>query len=151
MKQLDEFEVEFIEYTGLAMQADGLPKIAGRIFGLLIISDDLLSFSSIAETLQVSRGSVSTNTRLLESLGIARRVSLMGERQDYFRLPDNPYSSLIEGFAGRTRNYLRALDKTLNKAPEDSFAWKRLKNHKTFYETAQSNSELLIKELKEIL
>ena len=32
--------VDFIERMGLALESDGLPRIAGRIFGLLLLSED---------------------------------------------------------------------------------------------------------------
>lgn len=76
--------VEFIEQLALIAEADGLPRIAGRIVGLLVIRQEPASFDEIVEQLQVSRGSVSTNTRLLESRGVIQRVSRLGERKDLF-------------------------------------------------------------------
>lgn len=84
MKAIHPAAVEFIEHLALLAEADGLPRIAGRIVGLLIIRQEPVSFDEIVEQLQVSRGSVSTNTRLLESRGVLRRVSHIGERKDLF-------------------------------------------------------------------
>ena len=36
---------DFIERMGLAFESDGLPRIAGRIFGLLLVSEDCRSLS----------------------------------------------------------------------------------------------------------
>lgn len=89
MKPLPEAAVEFIEELSLSAEADGFPRIAGRIIGLLIVRQEPVSFEEIAEQLQVSRGSISTNTRLLESRGALRRVSRLGERKDLFEVgPD---------------------------------------------------------------
>ena len=52
----------FIEGFGLLMQQDGLPRIAGRMLALFIVEGGPFSFSELAEKLQVSRGSISTNT-----------------------------------------------------------------------------------------
>ena len=64
--------------------------MAGRVLGwLLICDDDRQSFQQIVEVLQASKGSISTMTRLLIQLGLIDRVTLPGDRRDYFQLcPD---------------------------------------------------------------
>ena len=64
---MDPQTVNFIERMGVALDSDGLPRIAGRIFGLLLVSEDARSLDDLAAELRVSKGSVSTNARLLES------------------------------------------------------------------------------------
>jgi biotin operon repressor len=76
----------FVERMGLEAERDGLPRIAGRILGFLITADAPASLDQIADALQVSRASVSTNCRLLEQIGAAERVSLPGDRKDYYEL-----------------------------------------------------------------
>jgi DNA-binding transcriptional regulator GbsR (MarR family) len=89
VKALHPAAVEFIEQLALIAEADGLPRIGGRIVGLLVIRQEPVAFDELVEQLQVSRGSVSTNTRLLESKGVIRRVSRLGERRDLFEVgPD---------------------------------------------------------------
>ena len=63
---MDTKTAGFIERMGLAFESDGLPRIAGRIFGLLLLSEDCRSLDELAAELKVSKGSVSTNARLLE-------------------------------------------------------------------------------------
>jgi DNA-binding transcriptional regulator GbsR (MarR family) len=74
----------FVERMGLALEADGLPRIAGRIFGLLLISEDAHSLDDLAAELRVSKGSVSTNARLLEQRGLLERVCRPADRRDYY-------------------------------------------------------------------
>jgi DNA-binding transcriptional regulator GbsR (MarR family) len=76
----------FIERMGLEAEADGLPRISGRVLGFLITSSNPASLEETAERLHVSRASVSTNCRLLEQLGAAERVTLPGDRKDYYTL-----------------------------------------------------------------
>jgi DNA-binding transcriptional regulator GbsR (MarR family) len=64
----------FIERMGLALEADGLPRIAGRIFGLLLVSEDACSLDDLACDLKVSKASVSTNARMLEQRAVLERV-----------------------------------------------------------------------------
>lgn len=76
---------QFIERAGLLWEQDGLPRIAGRIFGLTLVSPEALSLDEIAATLNVSKASVSNDTRLLERLGFLERVSRPGDRKDYYQ------------------------------------------------------------------
>ncbi|BDS05660.1 hypothetical protein NT6N_07000 [Oceaniferula spumae] len=99
--QLGTASEEFIEDMGLVYQGDGLPRIAGRIIGYLIIVDTPCSLQGLAEALQVSRASVSTNTRLLEQLGMIIRVAKAGERQQFYRLGADPYARVLRGAIDR--------------------------------------------------
>ncbi len=78
--------LRLIERLGLEAERDGLPRIAGRILGFLMAAEEPASLEQIADALQVSRASVSTNCRLLEQIGAAEQVSLPGDRKDYYVL-----------------------------------------------------------------
>jgi DNA-binding transcriptional regulator GbsR (MarR family) len=80
---------DFVERFAVAKEGDGLPRIAGRIFGLLLTGERDLSLDEIAKELGASKGSASVNTRLLEQTGFIERVSRPGDRRDYYRIsPD---------------------------------------------------------------
>lgn len=91
--------LRFIERMGLMCESDNLPRIAGRLLGLLIVEDGALSLRELADRLQVSRASVSTNARLLTDIGIVDRVTRPGDRQDYYRLTPDPFHRLLSGKA----------------------------------------------------
>ena len=79
----------FVERMGVALESDGLPRIAGRIFGLVLVSEDARSLDDLAAELRVSKGSVSTNARLLEQRGLLERVCRPADRRDYYSVrPD---------------------------------------------------------------
>lgn len=60
--------------------------MAGRILAALLVADPPeQSADELAGTLQASRGSISTMTRLLEQPGIIERVSRPGDRKVYYR------------------------------------------------------------------
>src|SRR5437867_3493939 len=84
---MDQQTANFIERMGLTLESDGLPRIAGRIFGLLLVSDDARSLDDLAAELRVSKGSVSTNARLLEQRGLLERICRPADRRDYYRAP----------------------------------------------------------------
>lgn len=129
--------VEFVERMGLLTQADGLPRIAGRLMGLMVLDGGPLAFGELAERLQVSRGSISTNVRLLEGMGVLERVTRPGERGDYFRLTDDPYDRLIEGVRLRAAKGATLVEATRGAlAPRlDGAAAARLDALATFYAT----------------
>lgn len=111
---------EFIESLGIIFQNEGLPRIAGRILGVLILSEGSFSFTELVAELQVSKGSVSTNTRLLVDLGAIERTSKSGDRQDYFRLADEPYVQLLERSAERTARARQTLERAAEKLKDSS-------------------------------
>lgn len=89
---MDSKTTGFIERMGLTLEADGLPRIAGRIFGLLLVSEDCRSLDDLAAELRVSKASVSTNARLLEQRGVLERNSRPSDRRDYYRVPPDLFS-----------------------------------------------------------
>ncbi len=147
-KKAQETIERFVEQMGLVAQADGLPRIAGRIMGLLVIQTGPFSFTELAEQLQVSRGSISTNTRLLESLGVIERVTHTGERQDYFQLAPNPYAKLLEGVVQRMSKAHALVTCTQEALPKRmKSAQSNLNDLGEFYRTAIKNTQSIIKKL----
>jgi len=75
----------YIEDVALYFEAQGLPRIAGRIMALLLTCDPPhRSAKELCEELGVSKGSVSTMTRLLLASGSIERKSIPGQRTTYF-------------------------------------------------------------------
>jgi DNA-binding transcriptional regulator GbsR (MarR family) len=90
------FISQFIENMGLHYQHYGLSRISGRILGLLLVTLHPISSEEMAETLQVSRSSVSTNLRTLLMTGLVEKVSLPGNRVDFFVLPADLWQKALE-------------------------------------------------------
>lgn len=85
----------FIEEVGITSEGDGLPRIAGRLFGYLLLSPEPRSLDEIAEALEVSKGSASTDARLLLRHGWLRRVSQTGDRKDYYELAPDFFAEIV--------------------------------------------------------
>lgn len=144
---MDKAAEEFIEQMGVYAQSDGLPRIAGRMLGFFIMQSGTHSFSEIAEQLKVSRGSVSTNARILESFGAIERTSRPGDRQDYFRLADDPYARMLEGSLMRIQRIERLASKTLDRLPKTARdARTRLDELLSFYGIAGKSTRDVISE-----
>jgi DNA-binding transcriptional regulator GbsR (MarR family) len=106
---MDTSTTHFIERMGLALESDGLPRIAGRIFGLLLVSEDALSLDDLAAELRVSKGSVSTNARLLEQRGVLEQMSRPADRRDYYRIPPDLFSHTMAQRLARWQRFHEAI------------------------------------------
>lgn len=88
-------QMHFVEDVGLSFEMVGLPRMAGRIFGWLLISNPPhQSPRELATVLQASKGSISTMTRLLLQISLIERISLPGQRRDYFRIKPHAWTEL---------------------------------------------------------
>lgn len=106
---MDPQTVNFIERMGLALESDGLPRIAGRIFGLLLVSEDARSLDDLAVELRVSKGSVSTNARLLEQRGLLERVCRPADRRDYYSVPPDLFIHTMAQRLARWQRFHEAI------------------------------------------
>ncbi len=142
--------LEFIEQMGLAMEADGLPRIAGRMVGYLIVYGGPISFGELADILQVSRGSISTNARLLSTLGVIERVSFPGDRQNYYRLAKDPGEKIIKAGVARIKrveNIMTTATKTVPDSIQGSA--ERLQQMAHFYSVVGRQMGTLLQELEQ--
>lgn len=141
----EQATAQFIEGMGQSAEADGLPRIAGRLWGFFIIHDGEVSLGELAERLRVSRGSISTNARILRDLGILERVTHPGDRQDYYRLTDKPYDRLLLGYVERMRRTQARVEAAHAALPrQQASARRRLSDMRRFYQTAAAATEKLI-------
>lgn len=106
---MDIQTAHFTERMGLALEADGLPRIAGRIFGLLLVSEDARSLDDLARELKVSKASVSTNARMLEQRAVLERISRPGDRRDYYRVPPDLFSHTMAQRVARWQRFHEAI------------------------------------------
>ncbi|GEM_PF-468331 len=134
----------FIERNAIQAETSGLPRIAGRLIGIFLLDGGPISFAELAERMQASRASVSTNTRLLERLGIIERVAIRGERQDFFSLRANPFLIVLEQSIADCQRFTTYVDELLAASPLPAEATARLQQAQDFHAvTAQTLQELL--------
>lgn len=107
--EINAAHAAFVERVGLMTERDGLPRIAGRILGLLLITPGALSIDDIAAGLGVSRASVSTDARRLVGLGKIERVGRPGDRKDYYQLAPSHHLCTMEEQLARTGQLLALL------------------------------------------
>ena len=87
---------KFVEQLGVMMDAEGYPRVAGRLLALLLVSPEPQSLDELARQLEVSKASVSVNIRNLEQRGIVERIGHAGDRRDYYEVADDLLARSIE-------------------------------------------------------
>jgi len=128
---------EFVERLAVAMEADGLPRIAGRTFALLLLSEDAISLDAIAEAIGASKASASVNTRLLEQRGLIERVSLQGDRRDYYRSVSNLFVRTMEQRLSKWQRFHEIMNDGIEQLDVSPTIRGRLKNFETEYESVR--------------
>jgi DNA-binding transcriptional regulator GbsR (MarR family) len=86
----------FIESLGLHFEDKGIPRIGGRMLGLLMLAPRPLSLGRIAELLKVSPASVSTNIRQFHNRGLVEEISFPGDRRHYYVFSDSAWEHRFE-------------------------------------------------------
>lgn len=95
---------DFIEQMGLLSERSGLPRIAGRMLGFLLLDGRQHALDDLAAQLQVSKASISTNARMLEQRGLISRVSQPGDRRDFYRIVEAPWDQMFEVISEQLRD-----------------------------------------------
>ncbi len=130
----------FIEEMAVAMEAERVPRIAGRIFAFLLICEPPeQSAADLARELHASAGSVSTMTRLLVGTGLIERVSRAGHRADRFRVTAGGLSSLVATGSVRMARFRRISDRGLgalaHRPPAELGRLRELRDLYAFFES----------------
>ncbi len=111
-----ERERELVQQIGLVFENAGLPPIAGRIVGHLLLCDPPhQSSSQLADRLHASRGSISTTTRMLVAAGIIEKVRFPGSRATWFRIAPGCWTALLHAELARAAR--------LRRLGDDALAW----------------------------
>lgn len=126
-------------------EADGLTRITGRMWGLLVVSGKALAPAQIASALRISRASVSLNMKALETFDLVELQTRPGDRQKYYAMRAHPYTAMIEALARRTAAS-GAMVRAALKNIERPQARRRLKDLCKFYEIMESGYQAMRKD-----
>jgi hypothetical protein len=111
---VNEQEAEFIEAMGSYLSRVGMPRMAGRMWAYLLISDPpQQTAAQVADALHASRGSVSGSARLLASIGLIRRSTRRGERREFFEVPPGGTRELLGTAVAEYRAFVGIADRGL--------------------------------------
>ena len=125
-----------VQEFGITLERAGLPRMAGKIFGHLILSRSFeVSATELATALHASRGSVSTMTRLLIQQGLIDKVGRPGDRKDYFRLKSDPWTNILRTRMEQIVQFHNLIERGFAVvSPRDALPYTRLKSIHELYE-----------------
>lgn len=136
--------LQFIENIGLHFEEYGVPRIGGKILGLLLASSRPVSPEEMTDLLQISRSSVSTNLRTLLMTGLADRISLPGERNDSYVFSDDAWEKTLELRLDGIQSLREMAEEGLQGMDEQYPARARLEEILAWTEMVQTAFETLI-------
>jgi len=89
--------MDFVEAVAVFYETFGLPRIAGRILGYLLVCEPPeRTAKQLIEELGASRGSVTNMLRLLTTGSVVQIVGRPGDRSRYYRVRDDGFDSLVQ-------------------------------------------------------
>lgn len=88
---------QFIEDIGILYGGMGFPRMAGRIFGwLLVCEPPYQSAEQLATIVEASKGSISSMTRLLIQMGMVEKIGIPGRRDTCYRVRSGSWTELMK-------------------------------------------------------
>ncbi|MFI7054825.1 GbsR/MarR family transcriptional regulator [Streptosporangium canum] len=98
----------FVTSVGDLLASWNLPHATGRVYGLLLVTEEPTSLDAIAAELELSKGAVSTAVRQLDSWGLAKVIPQPGSRRLLVEATGG-IESLLEASHARARTLIAAL------------------------------------------
>ena len=131
----------------------GFSDVMGRLYGTVLLSPEPMSLDDLANSLEISKGSVSMNMRDLERWGMAKEVWMRGERKKYYRAESNLWQVILNVLGSREQREVQVALEVLNESidklksaegeltPEDKelarYYLERIADLQTFFQVAQ--------------
>ncbi|PIE80713.1 MAG: hypothetical protein CSA11_07265 [Chloroflexi bacterium] len=136
----------------------GFPKAMGAIYGAIYLSPDPISLDELVEQVNVSKGAVSTNVRLLERLNMVDKHLQVGDRKDYYTAETDFWQVMKNIMQEREKNEfalaLRTVGESLDmvgeaEVPPDeaelaAFYQERMRSMKGFFDQLDNLVTMLI-------
>jgi DNA-binding transcriptional regulator GbsR (MarR family) len=131
-RTLTEAQRRFVEELGQMYARYGLALSFGRVFGLLLVSDEPVSIDEIAVKLSMSRTGASVTARELERAGVARRLGMPGTKRILYEAGDemDPIFSAMFARIRASLDILRTAEPSLPRGR----AQRRLRTMKELHE-----------------
>jgi predicted transcriptional regulator len=87
---------DFVERMGAALTQAGLPRLPSLVFAALLVDEDgRMTAAELADTLEVSAGSVSGAVNYLAQVGMLRKERERGSRKDVYVVDDDAWHTAM--------------------------------------------------------
>jgi hypothetical protein len=118
--------------------AVGLPRTVGRIYGVLFLSQEPMTFSEVVQGAGISKASASTGLRILSRLRAVVSVCGVGERRVSYAAETSARRLLGGLLSGSLLPHLQAGDELLEGvASGDEFVAMRLESLRSWHRSAR--------------
>lgn len=160
-KSIEDIRNDLIDVIGEKAEKFGFSRIAGQLEGLLLFAQQPMPLDEMADRLEVSKGSVSTNIRFLERWKVVRKVYHRGTRKNYYEIRGNIWeieteimSTIVKDEVERVKklmsnseNHLsRIKGKTEEENQEITFLRQRFSEINEYIESAEHVLNLLLEQ-----
>jgi DNA-binding transcriptional regulator GbsR (MarR family) len=105
----------FVARMGESTEQDGFPRIAGRLFGYLLLSEQPCCIQELADALGVSKASVSIDARRWLDHGVLERVTRDNDRRDFYQIAPDFFRRLLQYRLERWENAHGAVTEALSR------------------------------------
>jgi DNA-binding transcriptional regulator GbsR (MarR family) len=143
---MNDQEQAFIEQAAQQLYEQGLPRMAGRVWGYLLICEPpQQTAAELATALQASRSSISGTVKLLEAGGLVQRSTTPGDRRERFSIPSDFAHQILRRRMAFISSWVTLADLGLeaiaDRAPESS---ERLRDLRSMWEFMEGEIPALI-------
>ena len=136
---------DFVERFAAAMVASGMPRMASRVFALLLSRDDGSATSAeLAAALQASPAAISGAVRYLIQVHLITRAHRPGERRNVYRLLSDHWYEMVENREHELQQWASLSREGVDVVGADTRAGARLEQTARFF-------EFLINEMPSVL
>lgn len=140
----------FVEKVGLQVESTGwMPRMSGRMLGLLLVSENPITQAEIREELLASVGAISSASRELLAKRLARRVSIPGSRHTAMELHPDAWRSLEEDGLRGVQDYSALAKDGLDGFAPDSAAARNLGRMRDYFAVVEERMRHVLSWLDE--
>jgi hypothetical protein len=126
---------DFVERFAAGMVASGMPRMASRVFALLLSRDDGSATSAeLAAALLASPAAISGAVRYLIQLHLVTRAHRPGERRDVYRLQSDHWYEMVGNRDHELQQWAMLSREGVDVVGADTRAGRRLEETARFFE-----------------
>lgn len=142
---MNKEKLAYIEESGLVFEQLGMTRMCGRVFGYLAVCDEeAVSFDQIREVVDASKGSISSTTKQLVSVGFVNTVSLPGDRKTYYQITHMEMGNLLTSRMNLFVKFSNMLSRARQLKHKDDDVSDWLLEASTFYRWIEDEMEKII-------
>jgi DNA-binding transcriptional regulator GbsR (MarR family) len=131
----DQSPGDFVERFAAGMVASGMPRMASRVFALLLARDDGSATSAeLVTALQASPAAISGAVRYLIQLHLVTRAHRPGERRDIYRLMSDDWYEMVGHREHELQQWAKLSREGVDVVGADTRAGRRLEETARFFE-----------------